>query len=110
MEEYAVDNNPYLAFVKECIVADEEADKIVDKIVDQKKIYGVFLEWCAQEGLTEERKANPNVKAFMKNFRLAVKNANILITAETHSDNIYRLSGIRLSPRGEEVLEAVKKR
>jgi putative DNA primase/helicase len=106
MEEYKADNNPHLAFVKECIVADEKAIKVVD----QKTIYNVFFEWCAQEGLAEARKANPNVKAFMKDFRVAIKDVHIAIKEETHNDRIYPLSGIKLSAKGEELLKVVRKR
>jgi putative DNA primase/helicase len=105
MEEYKTDSNPHLAFVKECIVEDEEAIKVLD----QRMVYNVFLEWCAQEGFTDERKGNPNVKTFMKNFRIAIKDAHIAMKEETHNDKTYPLSGIRLNKKGDELLETMRK-
>jgi putative DNA primase/helicase len=104
-KEYEAANDPDLAFVQECI----EADKKAYSQVNQRMLYDVFLEWCAQEGYTEERNAASTTKKFMTKFRKALKKARIPVKEETHSGDIYPISGIKLSEEGQELWDKLEK-
>jgi putative DNA primase/helicase len=106
IEEYKASNDPYLAFIKECIEADENAIKEVT----QKDVQEVFLEWCAQLGHKKERSEAEATRAFMKEFRKTAEYVHIHVIDESHSGNTYYLSGIRFSEKGEELRETVRKR
>jgi putative DNA primase/helicase len=96
-EEYEEMNDLYLAFVRECIISAPEADKELT----QQDLLETFKEWCAQEGLAQER--NVKTKPFMKKFRTAMGKAPIPFLEDTHNNKEYPLSEIRFSKRGIEL-------
>jgi putative DNA primase/helicase len=102
LEEYKLEINPYLDFIRDCITS-VPFDR--NKKVSTVLLRNVFCMWCIDTN--RKKMSEASVRTFMREVRLALKNENIVF-GESKSNGELFISGIDFSRKGNDLRNKFK--
>jgi phage/plasmid-associated DNA primase len=97
LEEYKLEINPYLDFVRDCI----EPAHDLKNMIDTKRLRDVFVFWCIDAN--RKKMAEVTNRTFLRELRLALRNENIGFD-DYQSNNVQYIKHIELSSKAEKLL------